>query len=270
MGCGVRSLACLLALTVLPGLAVDTLETSRTHFVVVSGLGGEPLYEKRFGGQAADLEKILRITAGDASLVHVLSGEAATRNAIEGLFARLQKDVEPEDAFALILIGHGSYDGQDYKLNIPGPDITDARLKTLLDGVPAGRQLVVNTTSASGATLDHWKSDKRIVVSATKNGRERTATMFAQYWVEALSSEEADTDKSDSVTALEAYNYAERKVKDFYEGEKRLATEHSRLEGELAGSFTLARLIAEAGVRGPLPSTCESPCASDGACAPRE
>ena len=59
MGCGVRSLACLLALTVLPGLAVDTMETSRTHFVVVSGLGGEPLYEKRFGGQAADGCRVL-------------------------------------------------------------------------------------------------------------------------------------------------------------------------------------------------------------------
>lgn len=242
LGCGVRRLACLLLFTVVVGLAVDGPGTSRTHFVILSGLGGEPLYEKRFSEQVASLEKTLRITAGDASLVHVLSAEAATRQAIEQLFARLQKDVAPQDSLGLILIGHGSYDGYQYKLNIPGPDITGERLKVLLDGVPAGRQLIVNTTSASGATLDLWKSDKRIVVAATKTGRERTATVFAQHWVEALSNAEADTDKSDSITAQEAYDYAERKVKDFYESSMRLATEHSRLEGALAGSFTLARL----------------------------
>ncbi len=242
LGCRVRTLACLLVLAVLPGLAAETLETSHTHFVIVSGLGGEPLYQKRFDDESRDLEKIVRITAGDPALVHTLSGPGATRQAIEQLFAKLDAEVAPEDSLAVILIGHGSYDGYDYKLNIPGPDITGTKLKSLFDAVPARRQLIVNTTSASGATLDLWKSDKRIVVAATKNGRERTATEFAQYWIEALSSAEADTDKSDSVTAQEAYDYAERKVKDFYDSAKRLATEHSRLEGPLAGSFTLARL----------------------------
>jgi hypothetical protein len=242
LGCRVKSLACLLAFAVLPGLAAETLETSRTHFVVLSGLGGEPLYDKRFDEQTRNLEKILRITAGDAALVHALSGERTTRQAIEQLFGRLHEEVAPEDSLAVVLIGHGSYDGHDYKLNIPGPDITAEQLKILFDGVPAGRQLVVNTTSASGATLELWKTGKRIVVAATKTGRERTATVFAQFWVEALSNAEADTDKSDSVSAQEAYDYAERKVKDFYESEMRLATEHSRLEGDLAASFTLARL----------------------------
>lgn len=235
-------LACLLLLALVPGLPAETLTSSRTHFVILSGLGGEPLYEKRFADQVKDLEKVARRNAGDASLVRSLSGEAATRKAIEELFARLKKDVAPEDSLAVVLLGHGSYDGYDYKLNIPGPDITGERLRILLEGVPAERQLVVNTTSASGAVMELWKTDKRIVVAATKNGRERTATTFAQFFVEALASAEADTDKSESITAEEAYTYAERKVKDFYESEMRLATEHSRMEGELAGSFTLARL----------------------------
>jgi hypothetical protein len=238
----VTRLACLLLLALVPGLPAETLTSSRTHFVILSGLGGEPLYEKRFAEQVKELEKVARRNAGDASLVHALSGEAATRKAIEELFARLKKDVAPEDSLAVVLLGHGSYDGYDYKLNIPGPDITGERLRILLEGVPAERQLVVNTTSASGAVMELWKSDKRVVVAATKNGRERTATTFAQFFVEALASAEADTDKSESITAQEAYTYAERKVKDFYESEMRLATEHSRMEGELAGSFTLARL----------------------------
>jgi hypothetical protein len=242
LGCRVTRLACLLLVALLPGLPAETLSSSRTHFVIISGLGGEPLYEKRFSDHVKDLEKVVRVTAGDASRVHVLNGDAATRTAINGLFERLKKDTAPEDSLAVILLGHGTYDGYDYKLNIPGPDITGEQFRILLDGVPAERQLVVNTTSASGAVIELWKTDKRIVVAATKNGRERTATSFAQFWVEAMSSAEADTDKSESITAEEAYVYAERKVKDFYESEMRLATEHSRIEGELAGSFTLARL----------------------------
>ena len=47
-----------------------------------------------------------------------------------------------------MLIGHGSYDGAEYKFNIPGPDLTGAELASLLDHIPAQRQLVVNMTSS--------------------------------------------------------------------------------------------------------------------------
>ena len=54
------------------------------------------------------------------------------------------------DALVLMLIGHGSFDGVDYKINLPGPDLSAIELAGLLDRIPAGRQLVVNMTSASG------------------------------------------------------------------------------------------------------------------------
>jgi hypothetical protein len=217
-------------------------ETGRTYFLVVAGLGGEDLYEKRFEEDTNGLAEVLKKTAEDPSLVQVLKGAAATRQAIEQALTKLEKQMKPEDSLALMMIGHGSYDGYEYKFNIPGPDIDGERLKLLLDRLPGQRQLIVNTTSASGAALDLWKNDKRVVVAATKNGRERTATIFAKYWVAALSDAEADTDKNEVISALEAYQYAERKVKDFYELETRLATEHPRLEGSLASGFTLARL----------------------------
>jgi hypothetical protein len=40
----------------------------------------------------------------------------------------------------------------------------------------------------------------------------------------------ADTDKSDSISALEAFQYAARKTTDFYTSQKRLATEHAEFE----------------------------------------
>lgn len=215
---------------------------AEVRFIIVGGLGGGPRYEKQFREQAASLAEAARKTAGDDSRVSLLSGPQATREAIVEAFLALESEAKPDDALAVILIGHGSWDFDAYKFNIPGPDLSDERLADLLDKAPPKRQLVVVATSSSGAALERLQKKGRIIVTATKNGRERNATVFAKYWVEALSTPEADTDKNEAITAEEAFRYAEAKVKAYFEVEKRLATEHARLEGKLAGSFTLAWL----------------------------
>jgi hypothetical protein len=62
-----------------------------------------------------------------------------------------QSTAKPDDALVVMLIGHGTDDGVDYKFNIPGPDLTAAELAALLDRVPAARQCVVNMTSSAAA-----------------------------------------------------------------------------------------------------------------------
>ena len=54
----------------------------------------------------------------------------------------------------------------------------------------------------------------------------KNATIFARYWVEALQDPAADADKSDSISAMEAFTYAAKKTSAFYDAQKRLATEH--------------------------------------------
>jgi hypothetical protein len=129
----------------------------------------------------------------------------------------------------------------------------------MLNRVPAKRQLVVDTTSASGGAIATLERPGRAVIAATKNGTEKNATVFARYWAEALQDSTADTDKSDSISALEAFSYADRKTQAFYETQKRLATEHAVFEdtgrgdairasaadsreGSFLGSFTVVRL----------------------------
>ena len=118
----------------------------------------------------------------------------------------------------------------------------------MLDRVPAGRQLVVNATSASGASVHALQKPNRTVITATKSGTEKNATVFARYWIEALRDAAADTDKNEVITALEAFKYAELKTKQFYETNKRLATEHPMLDGGdqqgpiNAGRFALLRV----------------------------
>ncbi len=103
-------------------------------------------------------------------------------------------------------------------------------LAALLDRVKAKKQLVINTTSASGASVSSLQKPNRVVITATKSGTERNATVFARFWVEALRDPGADADKNETVTAIEAYRYADQKTTQYYERNKRIATEHATLE----------------------------------------
>ena len=95
-----------------------------------------------------------------------------------------------------MLVGHGSYDGEAYKLNLPGPDIDGDEFAKLLAAVPARSQLVVNTTSASGAVLEKWAAEGRTLITATRSGFERNATRFAQHFAAALAAGSADINKN--------------------------------------------------------------------------
>jgi len=205
-----------------------TPAAATTYYLTVAGIGGEEDYNQRFTGWASDIEKALQ-KARDGK-VETLRPEAATRVAVRAALDRIAKAAKPEDAFVLMLIGHGSFDGTDYKVNLKGPDMTASEVSGLLDKIPAKRQLVVNMTSCSGASLPVLRKENRVVISATKSGTERNATVFARYWAEALHDPAADSDKNDTVSALEAYRYADQKTTKFYESQQRLATEHPMLE----------------------------------------
>ncbi len=223
-------------------LAASLLQTpspGAPHFLIVAGLGGEADYEQRFNSYAHDLEKITRSLGSD---VIVLKGKEATRQTLQAAFEKLARNTAPADSLAVFLVGHGTWDSANYKFNIAGPDPTAQELRAWLDKVPAARQLVVIATSCSGAAVDVVKSDTRVVISATRSGGERNAVVFARYWVEALRDPAADTDKNETISAQEAFRYADEKVKRFYSDQKRIATEHARIEGKLASSFVLARL----------------------------
>lgn len=210
-------------------LAMLPAARATTFYLTVAGLGGEPDYEQRFALWAGEIESILKSAGGDAK-VTTLKGPAATRASVRAALESIAHEARPQDSLVVMLIGHGSYDGVDYKINLPGPDLSAADLAALLNRVPAERQLLVNMTSASGGAVSALRKENRVVITATKTGTERNATVFPRFWVEALRDPAADTDKNETISALEAFHYAQRNVAGYYETQKRLATEHPLLE----------------------------------------
>jgi hypothetical protein len=228
------------------------------YYVTVAGLGGEPDYDQRFTANAKDLDKLFK-ASGNTAHVYTLTGPQATKAELTSTLTSIAHDAKPGDDLVLMLIGHGSFDGADYKFNLVGPDITAAELAGLCDRIPTRRQLIVNATSASGGSVAALEKPGRGVIAATKTGTEKNATVFARYWVEALQDPTADLDKSDSISAMEAFAYAQRKTLAFYESQKRLATEHAVFEdtgknepvrepgnneGTLLANFTVLRIGA--------------------------
>jgi hypothetical protein len=254
MGCDLKipSVSRILALFAMAALAAR----AESYYLIVAGLGGEAEYEQRFTGWASDLTKLLK--AEPNSKVETLSGKDASKANIETKMREVAGAAKADDEFVALFIGHGSFDEQDYKFNIPGPDISAKELGALLDKIQA-KQAVILMTSSSGGAIPALQKPKRVVVTATKSGTEKNATIFARYFIEALRDKEADTDKSEILTVQEAFHYAEQKTAKFFETQKRLATEHAVIEdagkgegvkdpspdngeGLVAGRFTLLHL----------------------------
>jgi hypothetical protein len=242
---------CCLLLAALPARAA-------TYVVTVAGLGGEPDYDQRFQGNAKDIDRVFK-SEGDQFHAVTLSGADATRAKMTQALGQVASEAKSDDDFVLILIGHGTFDGFEYKFNLVGPDISGDDIAELCDKIPAKRQLIVNTTSASGGSVIPLQRAGRALIVATKSGTEKNATTFARYWAEALQDPTADTNKDDSISAMEAFVYASKKTSDFYDSQKRLATEHAEFEdtgkgdavreastqtgeGLLLSNFTLVRL----------------------------
>jgi hypothetical protein len=227
-----------------------------TYYLSISGLGGEADYDQRFKMWNEDIDSSLKKAGGDTNIAML---EAPTRDQIRARMGAIAKEAKPNDAFVLMLIGHGTFDGTDYKFNIPGPDLSGVELAALLDRIPTTRQLVVNMTSSSGGSIDFLRKPGRIVITATKSGTEKNATVFARYWADALRDPAADVDKNETVSALEAFHFAAHKTTEFFDEQKRLATEHAVLEdtgkgegernpgtdngeGKLAAAFPVVRM----------------------------
>ena len=221
---------------------IPVLVEAASFTFVVAGLGGEPEYEKRFREQATAIAEAAEKAAGAPGHVVLLTGDQARRDSVRRELTAFAEKVKPSDSATIVLIGHGTYDGEDYRFNVPGSDLTGSDLKQLFDRLAAKQQLIVNATSASGATIDLWQRPERVIITATKSGGERTATRFAQFWVQAVTSDAADVNKDETVTAAEAFDYVNRQVAASYKSEVALATEHARIAGEQTAVLAVTRI----------------------------
>ena len=231
----------------LVSLSPTALQAKETYLLIVAGIGGDDAHRERFHQWAMTMRDAAITRHGlSADRVFYL-GESpemapeeihakSTKENIASLLSKLSTEVAPGDQIYLLLIGHGSYDNEDARFNLPGPDLSASDFDALLLPFHEQQVVFVNTASASGAFLPVVAKPNRIVVTATKSGFERNEVQFGQYFVEAYSGDAGDTDKNQRVSVLEAFEYARLRVAGFYEEENLLRTEHAQFDDDGDGS----------------------------------
>ena len=245
----------LLVVTVLAFLfagrvGVVEAQTTYSHLVVIVGAAGDDVYQEVFHNWAIELIDAAtnKLNLSPAQITYL--GEhpdlapqriaaRSTRENIEQTIARLAIETSPDDQIFFVLIGHGTGAGEQSRFNIPGRDITALEYDGMLNLFATQEIGFVNTASASGDFVNVLSGLNRVIVTATRDGRQNNQTIFPRFFVQAFAQDVADLDKDERISLLEAYNYASREVKRFYEDDGRMLTETSQLEdnGDGEGSY---------------------------------
>lgn len=224
-----------------------------THVIIVSGIGGEPKYQQTFFEWGAAMAKAaaeryavpkenIAFLAERPEMDAQLATGRSTKEEVEKAIAAVAGRASPDALVFLLLIGHGSYQGGESRINLPGPDLTAQDFAKLLDTLAPRRVVFVNVASASGEFVKAVSGPNRVVITATKSGMERDHAQFGKFFVAALTSDGADTDKDGAVSMLEAFEYAKLETARAYEQDRALQTEHAVFDdnGDGMGSTAAA------------------------------
>ena len=207
------------------------------YAVIISGATGGEKYAKQQETWRATLASTLSTSfAFVEGNVVVLDEDSrgtskSTAENVRRLFADLRRRLTRDDTLMLVLIGHGTYDGADAKFNLAGPDLSAPDWKALLDGLP-GRLVVVNTTESSFPFLETLSQRGRVIITATDSAGQRYATVFPEFFVQALADRDSDLDKNGRVSIWEAFAAASNGVKEYYEQRGQLSTERALLDDD--------------------------------------
>jgi len=245
-----RARTALLTMLVCLATLGPALARAQTPYVViVTGLGGTEAYTTQFHTWATELRTALVDRHGVPPDNVIYLGEKpelapglikarSTRENVLKTLSGLADSMDPGGDLMLVLIGHGTAQNGGARFNLPGPDLTPEDLNGALSAFGARRIAVVHTGSASGGFVAALAAPGRIVVAATKTARERNATRFPGYFVQAVAGDGADLDKDGRLSLLEAYLWARQETTRSYEKDNQLLTEHAVLDDDGNGEGT--------------------------------
>jgi hypothetical protein len=218
-------------------LATPAVSAAETRWaLIISGASGGDKYAEQMSGWRTDLRAALvdrykfkpefvKMLVDEAAT----SGEKGSAENVRKLFAEVKKNGSKDDFVFVVLLGHGTYDGDVAKFNLVGPDLTAKDWTDLLGGVQ-GHVALVNTTEASFPFLESLTAKGRVVITATDSAAQKYATVFPDYFVKAMKETSTDLDKNGRTSLYEVFTAASAAVKQHYEQRGQLTTERALLD----------------------------------------
>ena len=217
-----------LALTL---LVAHQAQAEERWALILSGASGGAKYAEQMRSWRTALSSALVDRYGfTAAKVRAFSdetdktGQQGTAVNIRRVIGELRKEMTTSDLLLIVLLGHGTYDGDTAKFNLVGPDLTASEWAALLNGVP-GRLVIINTTEASFPFLERLSGNNRVVITATDSAAQKYATVFPEYFAKAMGEASSDLDKNGRTSIFEVFAATSTAVKQHYEQRGQLTTE---------------------------------------------
>jgi hypothetical protein len=200
--------------TLAAGAAAPGGEGDRATVIVIAGAPGEAEFEPDFKLQIDAWEKVSR----QAEAKYIVIGDAPLegkndRDRVKAVFEAETKAGRGE--LWIVLIGHGTFDGREAKMNLHGPDVSAAELSEWLK--PFQRPMaVINTTSSSAPFMAKLSAPQRVIVTSTRSGFQQNYARFGRFLAEALADPKSDLDKDGQISLLESFLSASHRTAEFY------------------------------------------------------
>ncbi len=196
---------------------------SSRHLIVMLGTPGTPEFEAAFAAAAdtwLDLAKEQQI---QLTLIGAKQTNDKQTNDKQRL-AQAIASIPSGQPLWIVMLGHGTFDGRKARFNLRGPDVTATEMAEWLRPLTQ-RVVVINCASASGPFINRLSRANQVIVTATKSGDQYNLTRFGNYIGLTVGNRAYDLDKDGQVSLLEAFVAASALTAEFYETEKRIATE---------------------------------------------
>jgi hypothetical protein len=216
------------------------------YAVILGGVGGQEEFTEKYFAQTNRMYDLLVDTLSykRENIYYLFEHPGfdslkiqykATAVQVRKVFNQLAQKMNSQDQLFIFMVGHGTFDGDWSKFNLVGPDLRDIDFAQLLSGLPTKKIILVNTASASGPFIKKLSGEERVIITATKSGAEYHETTFADFFLDALATEEADFNKDRRISMLEAFKYARNQQDTWYKDKRRLRAEHPLLDDNADG-----------------------------------
>ncbi|MCH7674070.1 caspase family protein [candidate division KSB1 bacterium] len=211
------------------------------YAVIIGGIGGQKEFTEEYFDQTNRMYDLLvnELDYKSENVFYLFEDLAydslkikakCTAENVRDVMNRLAVKMKQEDQLFIFMVGHGTFDGTWSKFNLLGPDLKAIDYAQLLAKLPTNKIILVNTSSASGPFIKKLSGKERVIITATKSGREYFETSFANFFLDAFDDNQADLNKDNRVSILEAFKFAKTSQDKWYEDQRRLRAEHPLLD----------------------------------------
>lgn len=244
-------------------LILPSLAQADNYALIIGGLAQDKLYYDSFWNAASGLHNILATEYGYSAdnIIFLFEDEGREAGLVDGksdaehiksAFGQLQTRVQEKDKVVIFMVGHANSRGGIIMFNLPKRDISDSEYAVMFNSINCKDMIVVLAFPHSGSFIKPLSKPGRVIITSS-SAREGYAGEFSRIFIEALADNATDANEDDAISLLETFLYTQTKVKEWYEADGSVQSEHPHLDDNGDGN----------GSRGELPNDDEGLLAQD-------